>query len=41
MDAVVAEFHEASTLLDFDAWNRRPLWHKYADNVARLTSALL
>ena len=41
MDAVVAEFLEASTLLDFDAWNRRPLWHKYADNVARLTSALL
>ncbi|MFI7741481.1 cardiolipin synthase [Kocuria rhizosphaericola] len=41
MDAVVEEFHEASTLLDFEAWNRRPLWHKYADNVARLTSALL
>lgn len=41
MDAVVAEFHEASTLLDFDEWKRRPLWHKYADNVARLTSALL
>ncbi|MFI7582857.1 cardiolipin synthase [Kocuria sp. M1N1S27] len=41
MDAVVAEFHEASTLLDFDAWSRRPLWRKYVDNVARLTSALL
>jgi len=41
MDAVVAEFHEASTLLDIDEWNRRPLWQKYLDNVARLTSALL
>ncbi|MUN64567.1 cardiolipin synthase [Kocuria sediminis] len=41
MDAVVAEFHEASTLLDVEAWKRRPLWQKYADNVARLTSALL
>jgi cardiolipin synthase len=41
MDAVVAEFHEASTLLDFEQWNQRPLWQKYLDNVARLTSALL
>jgi cardiolipin synthase len=41
MDEVVAEFHAASTLLDIEEWNRRPLWHKYLDNVARLTSALL
>ena len=41
MDDVVAEFHAASTLLDLDEWNRRPLLQKYLDNVARLTSALL
>ncbi|MFI7483875.1 cardiolipin synthase [Kocuria sp. M1R5S2] len=41
MDAVVAQFHEASTLLDLEEWKRRPLWRKYVDNVARLTSALL
>lgn len=41
MDAVVEEFHAASTLLDLDEWNRRPLRQKYLDNVARLTSALL
>ncbi|MCD1145420.1 cardiolipin synthase [Kocuria sp. LUK] len=41
MDAVVAEFEAASTLLDIEEWNRRPLWQKYLDNMARLTSALL
>ena len=41
MEEVVSQFKASSTLLDLDAWNNRPLRHKYVENVCRLTSALL
>ncbi|GAA4705191.1 cardiolipin synthase [Kocuria gwangalliensis] len=41
MEEVVGQFKASSTLLDLDAWNNRPLRHKYVENVCRLTSALL
>ena len=41
MEEVVEQFHASSTLLDLEAWQRRPLRQKYVEHVCRLTSGLL
>lgn len=41
MEVVVEEFKRSSTLLDLEAWNKRPLRQKYVENICRLTSGLL
>ncbi|MDN5700360.1 MAG: cardiolipin synthase [Kocuria sp.] len=41
MENVVDEFKASSTVLNLEAWNKRPLLQKYVENVCRLTSALL
>lgn len=40
LDAVVEDYHQESHELDLQDWLSRPWYQKYADNAARLTSAV-